>query len=444
MGGKASSFHSADYAGVALRESEEKYRILFDSMNEGFSICDVINDNNGNPIDFRFLEVNKAYEEQTGLKSENIIGKTLLEVAPDIETSWIDMLADVAVTGRQAIMTDYNRSTKKYYETITFLPQNGKVALLLKDVTVSKQAEVALRESEQRYRHLFENMLNGFAYCQMLFDREGHPDDFVYLAVNEAFERLTGLTDVIGKRVTQLLPQTKETNPELFEIYGRVASMGNPEKFEIYFKPLDLYLSISVYCPNKGFFVAIFEDITELKLTEQALRIVLQRQQSLGELTSMLLKAEDPQVALDNICRHAMMYLKCDVFSSHIMEAEKGGLRLFASAGIPADEKESIERLAHGNSIAEEAMRTGRLVVVEHISSSADGMAALAQSLGYKSFACNPMQWGGEVVGTLSFGSRTRETFEEGSLEYPAAFRQGRRGPRRILFCPSSAPCRSV
>src|SRR3990172_4772095 len=74
-----------------------------------------------------------------------------------------------------------------------------------------KKAEAALREGEQRYRSLFENMLEGFAYCQMLFDDQDRPADFVYLAVNEAFARLTGLEHVVGKQVSEVIPGIKES-----------------------------------------------------------------------------------------------------------------------------------------------------------------------------------------------------------------------------------------
>ena len=91
-------------------------------------------------------------------------------------------------------------------------------------------AEDTLRESEARYRSLFEHMLNGFAYCQMLFDERGRPEDFVYLAVNDAFAKMTGVEHTIGKRVTEVIPRIKELTPELFEIYGRVAATGHPRK----------------------------------------------------------------------------------------------------------------------------------------------------------------------------------------------------------------------
>jgi PAS domain S-box-containing protein len=132
-------------------------------------------------------------------------------------------------------------------------------------------AEEKLRVSEERYHSLFSNMMDGFAFCKMIFDEENNPVDFVYLEVNDVFEKITGLKKetVVGKPVTKAIPGIKEANPELFEIYGRAASTGKADKFEVFFKPLSLWLSISVYCPNKGYFVAVFEDITERKKAEQ-------------------------------------------------------------------------------------------------------------------------------------------------------------------------------
>lgn len=124
--------------------------------------------------------------------------------------------------------------------------------------------------SEDLYRSLFENMLNGFAYCRMLFN-DGIPQDFIYLAVNDAFMSQTGLKDVVGRKVTEVIPGIRETDPQLFEIYGRVAMTGQPERFEVFVEALQMWFLISVYSPGQEYFVAVFDVITERKRVEEAL-----------------------------------------------------------------------------------------------------------------------------------------------------------------------------
>ena len=123
--------------------------------------------------------------------------------------------------------------------------------------------QASWRKDQTFYRSLLDS-LSGFAYCRMLFV-EGSPQDFIYLEVNRAFEDLTGLKGVAGKKVSEVIPGLRETDPHLLEIYGRVALSGQPERFESYLKSLDKWFSVSVSSPQKEYFLAVFDVITERK-----------------------------------------------------------------------------------------------------------------------------------------------------------------------------------
>ena len=147
----------------------------------------------------------------------------------------------------------------------------GRKALPMAGIGASARGLKALRQSEEHYRSLFDNMMNGYAYCRMHFE-DNRPVDFTYLRVNRAFEALTGLTDVEGKKVSEVIPGLRESDPQLFEIYGRVALTGVPERFETYVEALRMWFSISVYRPQKEHFVAIFDVITERKRAENIMQ----------------------------------------------------------------------------------------------------------------------------------------------------------------------------
>ncbi|MEO5330802.1 MAG: PAS domain S-box protein [Magnetococcus sp. YQC-5] len=162
-------------------------------------------------------------------------------------------------------------------------PYHGKVWVTIhQDITLRKQAVDALRKSELTYRSLFENMLNGFAHCRMVF-ADNKPQDFIFINVNQAFGRQTGLRDVLGRRVSEVIPGIAEQDYEFLELLGRVVKSGHSEQCEIFIHSLGMWFAIAIYTPAQEHFVAVFDGITERKRSEQALMEEMNRRRTLFE-----------------------------------------------------------------------------------------------------------------------------------------------------------------
>ena len=126
---------------TALRASEDNYRMLFREMQDGFALHEIICDEAGNPSDYRFLEVNPAFERMTGLKAAETVGRTVLEILPDTERSWIERYGKVALTGEPVRFENVAASMKKHFQVAAFRPKIKQFACIFTDITARKQAE---------------------------------------------------------------------------------------------------------------------------------------------------------------------------------------------------------------------------------------------------------------------------------------------------------------
>ncbi len=172
------------------------------------------------------------------------------------------------------------------------------------------------------YQSIFDHMLNGMAYCKMLYEN-GQPCDFIYLFTNPAFELQTGLRDVCGKRISEVIPGIRESAPQLFERFGRIAQGGVPEKFETYVDALAMWFSISAYSPKSEHFVAVFDVISERKLAEEILRASEERFQDVFDNTSDLIQCVAPDGAIiytNRAWREALGYTQQEVESLSLFD----------------------------------------------------------------------------------------------------------------------------
>lgn len=136
------------------RRTERNYRLLFEQMLNGFALHEIILDVSGRPVDYRFLSVNPAFEQMTGLKAGDIVGRTAREVLPDIEESWIETYGKVAISGRSVRFTQYAAPLGKYFEVLAFQVEPGQFVTVFDDVTARRQAGQSLMEHRRRLRTL--------------------------------------------------------------------------------------------------------------------------------------------------------------------------------------------------------------------------------------------------------------------------------------------------
>jgi two-component system, cell cycle sensor histidine kinase and response regulator CckA len=134
----------------AMKESEARYHRLFSNMSEGFVLCEIIYDDAGSAYDFRPLEVNQAFEDQMGLKADDILGKTARDFFPYIEPSWIEMFGRVVSTGQPARFENFNPMTGRYFEQFAYRVGVNSFAVLTTNITERKRSEQLLRDVQRR------------------------------------------------------------------------------------------------------------------------------------------------------------------------------------------------------------------------------------------------------------------------------------------------------
>ena len=185
----------------AIRASEARYRTLFNSMTEGFALHEIICNDQGAPCDYRFLDVNPAFEQLTGLKRENVVGKTHNEVLPNDNPRWVERYGTVALTGEPIQFEDYSPELKKHFEVYAHCPAPSQFAVLFMDITKRKQAEEVLATvaTERAARETVAAMEEGV----VLLDMSG-----TIVSMNPAMERISGYraANVVGRDMSSFFP----------------------------------------------------------------------------------------------------------------------------------------------------------------------------------------------------------------------------------------------
>jgi PAS domain S-box-containing protein len=150
QGGEVTGLEGFIIDTTAQKQARTEYQMLFEKMLSGFALHEIIRDQNGRPLDYRFLAVNPAFERLTGLKANDIIGRTVLEILPATEPFWIETYARVALTGDPAYFENYHQALDRHFEVMAYRLAEGKFACIFNDVTERREWAGRLRSERKR------------------------------------------------------------------------------------------------------------------------------------------------------------------------------------------------------------------------------------------------------------------------------------------------------
>ena len=305
---------------TALRETRREKEFLANVLEHASQPFAV-----GYP-DGRLGLCNRAYEQLTGYSAEELraIDWATMLTPPEWRELERQKLEEIHLSGQPVrYEKEYVRKdgTRVPIELLVHLVNDagGKPAYyysFLTDITERKRAGEALRQSEERYRMMFDTMLEGFCIIEVLFDAADRPIDYRFLEINSAFEAQTGLRNAQGKRMRELAP---EHEAHWFEIYGKVALTGEPARFVNEAKALKRWYDVSAYRVggrDSRKVAILFSDITQRKQKESELRRLNRTLDALRHSSEAMMRTESEEAYLAQVCRiitddcgHAMVWI---------------------------------------------------------------------------------------------------------------------------------------
>ena len=387
-------------AEAALRQSEQQSQSILESISEAFF---ALNQN------WQFTYVNGAAQVLLDRTPDDLIGKNLWQEYPGLSGNELVQVFWSAMRDRVAAsLTAFYPDHDRWYEVRTYSAPNG-ITVYFRDVTEQIQAAATLRQSEERYRTLFESIDEGFCVVEMLFDQNNRPIDYRVLEINPAFEQQTGLQQAVGKTARQL-----SLEDHWIEVYGQVALTGEAVRFENGSETLNRWFDVYACCtgePEARKVAIVFKDISDRKRVEKLLRRTAKLDAFRVSLADALRPLADPV----EIQATASRLLGEHLDANRVAYFEVRG----ADYVVERDYVKGAEALTGSYSVDSfgpkllEAYRTGRAVVTSHVEAdpnlSPDQRSAYA-AIQIGAYIGIPLVKKGEFVAGLAVhtaGSRT-------------------------------------
>ena len=303
---------------TSLTDSEEKYQILFNSIDDGFCIIEVIFNSDNKPVDYRFLEINPAFKRQTGLHHAE--GKLMRSLVPEHEENWFQTFGRIALTGKPERFVNEVKVLNRWYDVYAFrvgVPENRRVAVVFNDITKSKKSEDELantidvtdrKKAEQRLIESEEKFYKAFHLSPIGMILITLPDGR-FVEINDSLLKMLEYSryEVIGHTTAEMKLYAEPTGRE--QVWQAILEQGKLENYEMTWQTKTGRI-ITVTCSNENLTLngqqhAIFTimDITERKKMEEEVVRLNRELKAIDECDQIIVHENDEQALLAKVCR---------------------------------------------------------------------------------------------------------------------------------------------
>ena len=336
---------------AALRASEIRYRRLFEAAKDGVIIMD--------PKTRLITDTNPFMMQLLGYRRDEFIGKELFEIGlfrdgHAAREAFLQLRENQEIRYEHLPLKAKDGTSHEVEVVANLYDEDGRAVIQcnVRDITERKRMADELRASEKRYRSLFDSIDEGFCIVEMIFDEHGKPVDFRFEEVNPSFEKQSGLREVLGKRIRELVPQHEA---HWFETLGRVTRTGEPVRFANEARGLNRWFDVFCFVADERDHrkvAVLFTDITERKRLEADLQASEVYFRELTQALPVGVWTSQPDGRVDFINRHWLEYAGLtfqhamrhqDAWTENVHPDDRAQAEAISAAGWAANEGYHLE-----------------------------------------------------------------------------------------------------